>query len=226
MNVLIIEDEKTLAYEIEAFLEKAFYICDLAHTARQGLEKIEDKLYDFILLDLGLPDLDGFDLLQRVRKNNSESIFIILTARGNVDDRIRGLDLGADDYLPKPFSLPELQSRMQAIARRKYGVVQQLVQVGSFAVDLQRRVVIFGECEIELSRKEFDLLSYLLLHRNRPLTRTQLSEHIWGSFADDDNDSNYIDAHIKNIRKKLGAFASTEWLETVRGVGYKIRKQV
>lgn len=225
MNVLIIEDEKTLAYEVEAFLKKAYYICDLAHTAKKGLEKLEENVYDFVLLDLGLPDLDGLDLLQQARKYNSDAAFIILTARGNIADRIKGLDLGADDYLPKPFSLPELQSRMHAISRRKFGVTRQLIPIGEFQVDMQKRLVLYQEQEIELSRKEFDLLSYLLLHKNRPLTRTQLSEHIWGIFADDDNDSNYIDAHIKNIRKKLGTYASVEWLETVRGVGYKIRKQ-
>ncbi|WP_374164904.1 response regulator transcription factor [Arcticibacter sp. MXS-1] len=225
MNVLIIEDEKTLAYELEAFLKKAYYVCDLAHSGRAGLEKLAEGLYDFILLDLGLPDMDGLDLLQNARKLTPDAAVIILTARGNVADRIRGLDLGADDYLPKPFSLPELQSRMQAIARRKYGVNQQLISIGAFTVDLQKRLVLLNEAEIELSKKEFDLLSYLLLSKNRPLTRIQLSEHIWGNFVVDDNDSNYIDAHIKNIRKKLGAYASTEWLETVRGVGYRIRKQ-
>ena len=225
MKVLIVEDEKTLAYEVEAFLSKAFYICDLAHTARIGMEKLEDNKYDFILLDLGLPDMDGLNLLNQAKKYNPDAAYIILTARGNIEDRIKGLDLGADDYLPKPFSLPELQSRMHAISRRKFGINQQLVSIGEFKVDLQKRLVIHSNSEIELSRKEFDLLSYLLLHKNRPLTRMQLSEHIWGNFMEDDNESNYIDAHIKNIRKKLAAYGSVEWLETVRGVGYKIRKQ-
>jgi DNA-binding response OmpR family regulator len=224
LKVLIVEDEKTLAYEVEAFLKKAFYICDLAHSAKKGIEKIEDNKYDFILLDLGLPDMDGLNLLQQAKKYNPDAAYIILTARGNIEDRIKGLDLGADDYLPKPFSLLELQSRMHAISRRKFGINKAVVAVGEFNVDLQTRVVAHLDSEIELSRKEFDLLSYLLLHKNRPLTRMQLSEHIWGNFMEDDNESNYIDAHIKNIRKKLGAFASVEWLETVRGVGYKIKK--
>ena len=222
---MIVEDEKTLAYEVEDFLKKAFYICDLAHTAAAGMDKIEYNLYDFILLDLGLPDMDGLHLLQKAKKYNPDAAYIILTARGNIEDRIKGLDLGADDYLPKPFSLLELQSRMSAISRRKFGLTQHTISIGEFEVDLQRRLVLHDETEIELSRKEFDLLSYLLLHKNRPLSRMQLSEHIWGNFAEDDNDSNYIDAHIKNIRKKLSAFGSVEWLETVRGVGYKIRKQ-
>lgn len=224
MKVLIVEDEKLLASEVETFLKKAFYVCDLAYTITEATEKIEINTYDFILIDLGLPDGDGLNLLSKAKKCNPEAAYIILTARGNLEDRITGLDLGADDYLAKPFSLLELQSRMQAIARRKFSLQEQLILLGVFEVDLQKRFILFDKQEIELSRKEFDLLSYLLLHKNRVLTRMQLSEHIWGTFADDDYDSNYIDAHIKNIRKKLNAWGSTEWLETVRGVGYRIRK--
>jgi len=225
MKVLIIEDEKTLAYDVEAFLKKAFYVCDLAHSGNAGLGKLSENPYDFILLDLGLPDLDGIEVLQKAKKLNAEAAYIILTARGNIEDRIKGLDLGADDYLPKPFSLLELQSRMQAIARRKFKVNNSVVAIGDFEVDLQKRIVTYQQQEVELTRKQFDLLSYLLLHKNRVLTRIQLSEHIWGSFADDDYDSNYIDVHIKNIRKKLGAYAPIDWLETVRGVGYKVKMQ-
>lgn len=224
MKVLIVEDEKTLAYEMETFLKKAFYLCDLAHTVAQGMEKIEINSYDFILLDLGLPDGDGLSLLPKAKKYNPEAAYIILTARGNLEDRITGLDLGADDYLAKPFSLLELQSRMQAIARRKFNVKEEAIPLGEFSIDLQKRLIQYKEEQIELSRKEYDLLSYLFLHKNRVLTRMQLSEHIWGTFADDDYDSNYIDAHIKNIRKKLNLWAPTDWLETVRGVGYRIKK--
>lgn len=225
MKVLIVEDEKMLAAEIENFLRRAHYLCDISHTANEGLDKIALNMYDFVLLDLGLPDCDGLKLLKDARKHNPDAAYIILTARGDTDDRIRGLDLGADDYLAKPFSLLELQSRMQAINRRKFGLKDQVLSIGDFIVDLKLRVVKLGINEIELSKKEFDLLSYLLLHRNRPLTRMQLSEHIWGNFVDDDYDSNFIDVHIKNIRKKLSRFGTVEWLETIRGVGYKIRKQ-
>lgn len=224
MKVLIIEDEKTLAYEMETFLKKAFYLCDLAHNAAKATACIEMNQYDFILLDLGLPDGDGLSLLPKAKKHNPEAAYIILTARAKLEDKIAGLDLGADDYLAKPFSLLELQSRMQAIARRKFNVNLEAILLGDFSVNLQTRFIYFETQQIELSRKEFDLLSYLLLHKNRVLTRMQLSEHIWGTFADDDYDSNYIDAHIKNIRKKLNVYAVTDWLETVRGVGYRIRK--
>lgn len=223
MKVLIVEDERAMALEMEAFLKKSCYLCDLAHTARQGLEKMEEGPYDFILLDLGLPDKDGLTLLQEAKKNCPEAAYIILSARGELEDRIRGLDLGADDYLPKPFSLLELQSRMQAVSRRKFGLEDSTVPLGDFRIDLHKRMVHFEDTEIELSKKEFDLLSYMLLHKNRPLTRMQLSEHIWGNFSDDEYDSNYIDVHIKNIRKKLSAFSSVEWLQTIRSVGYKIK---
>lgn len=224
MKVLIIEDEKTLAYEMEAFLKKSFYLCDLAHNFRTGLEQLELNKYDFILIDLNLPDGDGLEILKSAKKSNPDAAYIIITARTNLKDRVNGLDLGADDYLAKPFYLLELQSRMQAITRRKFSITEELLPIGEFNVDLQKRLVIFEEQQIELSRKEFDLLSYLLLHKNRVLTRVQLSEHIWGTFVNDDYDSNYIDAHIKNIRKKLNVWADTEWLETVRGVDYRIKK--
>jgi DNA-binding response OmpR family regulator len=222
MKVLIVEDERSMALEMEAFLMKS-YLCDLAFTAKQGMRLMEDNQYDFILLDLGLPDKDGMLVLEEAKKNCPQASYIILTARGDLEDRIKGLDLGADDYLAKPFSLLELQSRMHAIARRKSGLKDSQVDLGDFNVDLHRRAVSFNGEDIDLSRKEFDLLSYLLLHKNRPLTRMQLSEHIWGNLSTDDYDSNYIDVHIKNIRKKLTVFAPADWLQTIRGIGYKIK---
>jgi DNA-binding response OmpR family regulator len=223
MKVLIIEDERTLAREMCTFLEKAYYLCDTAYTAAEAKKLMIENEYDFILLDLGLPDKDGLDLLNETKKMCPEASYIILTARGDLEDRIKGLDLGADDYLPKPFSLLELQSRMQAISRRKSGNNDPVTEIGDFSVDFNKRIVSFEEKEIELSRKEFDLLSYMILHKNRPLTRLQLSEHIWGNFSDDDYDSNFIDVHIKNIRKKMGSYASVDWLQTLRGIGYKIK---
>ncbi|WP_113660999.1 response regulator transcription factor [Pedobacter nanyangensis] len=224
MKVLIVEDEKMLAYEMEAFLKKNFYVCDLAHSFKSGIAQLDTNRYDFVLIDLSLPDGDGLEVLKYAKKANPEAAYIIITARTHLKDRVSGLDLGADDYLAKPFYLLELQSRMQAISRRKFNIKEELISIGDFQVDLQKRLVLCGGESIELSRKEFDLLSYLLLHKNRVLTRAQLSEHIWGTFVNDDYDSNYIDAHIKNIRKKLNSSANTTWLETVRGVGYRINK--
>ena len=223
MKTLIIEDERTLSREIKTFLEKAFYLCDTAYNAADAKKCMIDNEYDFILLDLGLPDKDGLELLDETKKMCPSASYIILTARGDLEDRIKGLDLGADDYLPKPFSLLELQSRMHAISRRKSGNNDPVTEIGDFAIDLNKRIVSCGKNEIELSRKEFDLLSYMVLHKNRPLTRLQLSEHIWGNFSDDDYDSNFIDVHIKNIRKKMSSHAPVDWLQTLRGIGYKIK---
>ncbi len=223
MRVLIIEDEKTLAREMKTFLEKSFYLCDTAYAAGQAWGMMEENEYDFILLDLGLPDKDGLALLNDTKKICANASYIIITARGNVEDRIKGLDLGADDYLAKPFSLLELQSRMQAITRRKSGNNDPVIELGEFSIDLNNRIVRFKENDVDLSKKEFDLLSYMLLHKNRPLTRMQLSEHIWGNFSDDEYDSNFIDVHIKNIRKKMTLYAPMDWLQTMRGIGYKIK---
>jgi DNA-binding response OmpR family regulator len=223
MNVLIVEDEKALTTELEIFLTNCNYICEVCFNGVSASEKIATNLYDFILIDLGLPDYEGLELLKEAKKYNPEAACIILTARAEVNDRIKGLDLGADDYLAKPFSLLELQSRMQAITRRKFGLKNSVVLLGDFVIDLTNRSISYGDTQIgAITKKEFDLVAYMILHKNRTLTRSQLSEHIWGSIVNDDYDSNYIDAHIKNIRKKLNTYGPPDWLETVRGLGYRI----
>jgi len=222
MNILIVEDEKSLAREIASFLEKENFLCELAFTGREASEKIAVNLYDFILLDLGLPDYDGLELIKEARKINSEASFIIITARGAVEDKVKGLNLGADDYLAKPFALVELLSRINAVARRKFNIKTEDIQLGDFLIQIQSRKLFCKGNEVELTKKEFDLLQYLILNRNKVLTRQQLYEHIWGNILDDQYDSNFIDVHIKNLRKKLNAHAPTPWLETVRGVGYRV----
>jgi DNA-binding response OmpR family regulator len=224
MNVLIIEDEKALAKELEIFLTNYNYVCEVCYDGTSASERVAVNLYDFILIDLGLPDYEGLDLLKEAKASNPDAAYIILTARAEIYDRIKGLDMGADDYLAKPFSLLELQSRMQAITRRKFGLKNNIVELGEFQVNLTDRVITHNDIEISaITKKEFDLIAYLILHKNRTVTRNQLSEHIWGSIINDDYDSNYIDAHIKNIRKKLNAFGPPDWLETVRGLGYKVK---
>jgi DNA-binding response OmpR family regulator len=222
MNLLIVEDEKSLANEIASFLKSENFLCDIAFTGNSASEKIAVNLYDFVLLDLGLPDYDGLDLIKEARKAGSEASFIIITARGAVEDKVKGLDLGADDYLPKPFALVELLSRINAVARRKFNVANQDIELGNFVMQVQSRKLICREQEVDLTKKEFDLLQYLVLNHNKVLTRQQLYEHIWGNFLDDQYDSNFIDVHIKNLRKKLNHHAPSPWLETVRGVGYRV----
>ena len=222
MNVLIVEDEHSLAKEIASFLKSENFLCDLAFTGREASEKIAVNLYDFILLDLGLPDYNGLDLIKEARKSGSEASFIIITARGEVEDKVKGLDLGADDYLAKPFALVELLSRINAVARRKFNIKSRDIELGEFVMEIQSRRLTFKGNVVDLTKKEFDLLLYLVLNLDKVLTRQQLYEHIWGNILDDQYDSNFIDVHIKNLRRKLNNHAPSPWLETVRGVGYKI----
>lgn len=222
MNVLIVEDEKGLSNEMEIYLTKQGFNCDVAFNGKSASERIFINDYDFILLDIGLPDYNGFDLLKESRAAGCQAAFIILTARSETDDKIHGLDLGADDYLAKPFSLPELFARMQAILRRRHGLTSNTIDIGGFSMDLSSRTVKFAGKEVNLTKKEFDLLHYLALNRGKVLTRMQLTEHIWGDMMEDDYESNYIDVHIKNLRKKMVVHGPVEWLETVRGIGYRL----
>ena len=222
MNVLIVEDEKSLAGEIAAFLRSESFLCDLSYTGMDASEKIAINLYDFVLLDLGLPDYNGLDLINEARQAGSEASFIIITARGAVEDKVKGLDIGADDYLAKPFALIELLSRINAVARRKFRITVQEITLGDFIMQTESRKLFCKGNEVELTKKEYDLLWYLVLNSNKVLTRHQLYEHIWGNILDDQYDSNFIDVHIKNLRKKLNAHSTTPWLETVRGVGYRV----
>ncbi len=222
MNVLIVEDEKSLATEIALFLKRENFLCDMAHTGRDASEKIAVNLYDFILLDLGLPDYNGLDLISEAKSLSNDVSFIIITARGAVEDRVKGLDLGADDYIPKPFALAELHARIMAVARRKFRITSPDVVLGEFVMNTAARKLMHGNIEVEITKKEFDLLYYLVINGNKVLARHQLYEHIWGNTLDDQYDSNFIDVHIKNIRRKLNSHAPTPWLETVRGVGYRV----
>jgi DNA-binding response OmpR family regulator len=203
-------------------LKSENFLCDIADTGTGASEKIAINLYDFVLLDLGLPDYNGLDLLKEAKKMNSEASFIIITARGAVEDKVKGLDLGADDYIAKPFALIELLSRINAVARRKFNVSNPDVVLGDFTVMVQARKILCKGNDVDLTKKEYDLLQYLVLNNDKVLTRHQLYEHIWGNILDDQYDSNFIDVHIKNLRKKLNLHAPSPWLETVRGVGYRV----
>lgn len=225
MNVLIVEDEKALAREIASFLKNENFLCDLAFTGAEASEKIAVNLYDFVLLDLGLPDYNGLDLITEARKNKIDVSFIIITARGAVEDKVKGLNLGADDYLAKPFALVELLSRMLAVARLKFRITDPDITLGDFVMETQARKLSCGGKEVDLTKKEFDLLHYLVINHEKVLTRQQLYEHIWGNILDDQYESNFIDVHIKNIRKKMNIHAPTPWLETVRGIGYRVSTQ-
>lgn len=153
MNVLIVEDEKSLANEIALFLKRENFLCDMAHTGRDASEKIAVNLYDFILLDLGLPDYNGLDLISEAKSLSNDVSFIIITARGAVEDRIKGLDLGADDYIPKPFALAELHARIMAVARRKFRITSPDVVLGEFVMNTAARKLMHGNLEVEITKR-------------------------------------------------------------------------
>jgi len=223
MNVLIVEDEKGLALEMDEFLSREGYIVEHAWKKASAEEKIFVNNYDFILLDLGLPDGDGFDVLKQLKnQKDREDAVIILTARSAVDDRIKGLDGGADDYLAKPFSLNELLARMHAITRRKHKLEKNDVKIHDFVLDIQNRTVSFQDERVPLTKKEFEIFNYLVLNKNRVVSRISLTEHVWGDILEVNSDSNFVDVHVKNLRKKLTQCTKTDWFETVRSIGYRI----
>lgn len=223
MNVLIVEDEKALALEMNEFLSKEGYIVEHAWKKASAEEKIFVNNYDFILLDLGLPDGDGFEVLEQLKNlKNRDDAVIILTARGAVDDRIKGLEQGADDYLPKPFSLNELLARMHAVIRRKHKLEKNEINIHDIVLDIQNRTVSFQNERIALTKKEFEIFNYLVLNKNRVVSRLSLTEHVWGDILEVNSDSNFVDVHVKNLRKKLSQYVEINWFDTVRSVGYRV----
>ncbi|MFI5450617.1 response regulator transcription factor [Pedobacter sp. UC225_61] len=223
MNVLIVEDEKGLALEMNEFLSREGYIVEHAWKKASAEEKIFVNNYDFILLDLGLPDGDGFEVLKQLKNlKDRDDAVIILTARSAVDDRIKGLDTGADDYLAKPFSLNELLARMHAIIRRKHKLEKNEVKIHDFVLDIQNHTVSFQGERVPLTKKEYEIFNYLVLNKNRVVSRISLTEHVWGDILEVNSDSNFVDVHVKNLRKKLTQCTKTDWFETVRSIGYRI----
>ncbi len=221
MHVLIVEDEKPLAREIRKYLESEGFSCEEAGTGMVASDKLWTNEYDVVLLDLGLPDYDGIDLLKEMIRDKKGSAVIILSARSSLDDKIRGLDLGADDYLPKPFSLLELKSRILAVVRRKHAIRENIVRIAGLEADLDKRTVTCNGNVLPLTRKEYDILAFLILNRDRVVTRLQISEHIWGDIIEENYNSNYIDVHVKNLRKKIADEGGADCIETVRGVGFR-----
>ena len=224
MNIIVVEDHQELAGELMRFLTDSGYICTVKKNCKAALDEIDRNEYDVMLLDLGLPDGDGLDLLKTIRKNKSKMGIIVITARGELDDRINGFHLGADDYLTKPFALTELSARLFAVIRRIHGFTMNELPIHGFRIQLQDYKVRHGEQSISLTKKEFDVFQYLVLNKNRVVTRLQLTEHIWGDILEINSDSNFIDVHVRNLRKKLEKHEKLDWFETVRNVGYRINE--
>ena len=221
MKILIIEDEKKLARILKQGLEENGFTVDLAHDGADGQYQVENYAYDAVLLDLMLPEVDGLTILASLRNQGSDVPVLIITARGEVEDRIKGLNLGADDYLAKPFDLDELIARLRALIRRSRGKPSPLLTVGDLTIDTNTRTVSRAETAIQLSAREYDILVYLALNSGRVVSRTELIEHIYET--DYDWDSNVIDVYISYLRTKIDKGYPVPLIQTVRGAGYLLK---
>jgi len=219
MRILVVEDEKRIADFLGRGLESAGYAVDLAGNGATAMDLVHAADYDVIVLDLMLPDTDGLTLLGKIRDRKSSPPVLILSARGGLEDRVKGLELGADDYLVKPFAFVELLARVRALLRRGQPAPDKL-QAGDLCLDsLRRRVTRAGE-NIELAPKEFSILEYLMRNRGRPLSRTMIVEHVWD--MDYDGLTNIIDVYIRHLRSKIDDRFAVKMIHTVRGIGYML----
>lgn len=221
MKILIIEDEKQLVRSMAQFLRQESYVCEIAYTASEANEKILLFDYDCILLDISLPDGNGLKILEKLRACNKSDGVIMITAKGSFDDRIAGLNLGADDYLPKPFYLPELSARISAVIRRKRFDGNNKISFHEIEVDLLGKTVKVNGNEIELTRKEYDLLVFLIANKNRVVSKNAIAEHLSGDDAELMDKFDFIYSHIKNLKKKLTEAGCEDYIKTVYGLGYK-----
>ncbi len=203
------------------FLRQESYVCEVAYTASEANEKILIFDYDCILLDISLPDGNGLKILEKLRENNKADGIIMITAKSSFDDRITGLNLGADDYLPKPFYLPELSARIAAVIRRKRFDGNNKISFHEIEVDLLGNTVRVSGKEIELTRKEYDLLVFLIANKNRVVSKNAIAEHLSGDDAELLDKFDFIYSHIKNLKKKLMEAGCDDYIKTVYGLGYK-----
>lgn len=221
MKVLIIEDEKDLAKSISEYLSEENYLCEFASTFQQAMDKINTHQYDCIVLDIMLPDGNGLDILEELKKQNKQDGVIIVSAKNAVDDRVKGLQMGADDYLTKPFHLSELMARVFSIIRRKQFDNSNKIQNNELQIDLLSKTVTINNQAIVLTKKEFDLLIYFIGNKNKVISKSTLAEHLSGDFADMLDNHDFVYAHVKNLKKKLYDAGCDHYLKTVYGTGYK-----
>jgi DNA-binding response OmpR family regulator len=222
MHILVVEDEERLAALVRRVLVEERHAVDVAHDGDTGLDLADSDTYDLVILDVMLPGMDGFEVCRQMRADGVETPVLMLTARGAVEDRVAGLNVGADDYLVKPFALEELLARVNALLRRRKGSLETSTELRAkdLTLDLVRHEVRRGNRIIELTAKEFALLEYLMRHPGQVLSRTQITDHVWR--YDIDALSNVVDTYIHYVRDKVDKGHSTPLIKTVRGVGYKI----
>jgi DNA-binding response OmpR family regulator len=225
MRALVVEDEILLNEELEEQLLEEQFTVDTALDFEHAEDLLLSEQYDLVLLDLSLPGGDGLDLLKLIkkqRKTSDDTAVIILTARGEIGDRVQGLELGSDDYLSKPFAMAELRARIHAVLRRKFKISDNEITINDISVHLDNMKVSYKKSTLDLTDTEYKMLRYLFLNKNKTVTRIALSEHIWGNKIDDRFSLDFINSHMKNIRKKLTDCNAPDLIETVYGVGYKI----
>lgn len=221
MDVLVVEDDLVLGKALQRGLTEAGYQCDWARNGQAGLDQALQQKFDAVVLDLMLPDLPGLELLRRLRGDGIQTPVVLLTAMGSVDDRVTGLNAGADDYLVKPFAFPELTARLEAVCRRSHNRPSTSIRVGPLKLDLTTRRVTRDATEIDLTPTEFSLLEFLMRYHGQVVTRKMLCEHLWES--DWEGATNVIEVHINRLRSKVDKGFDEPLIQTVRGRGYVLR---
>lgn len=221
MKILIVEDERELAKSIGEYLSDEHYLCEFASTFNEAMDKIDVYQYECILLDIMLPGGDGFQILEEIKRQKKQDGVIIISAKDSIDDRIKGLKVGADDYLVKPFHLSELAARIFSVIRRKSFENNNIINQNEISIDLLSKTVSVNNKDIILTRKEFDLLLYFISNKNKVISKNALAEHISGDDASLYDNYDFVYAHIKNLKRKLTDAGYDNYLKTLYGTGYK-----
>lgn len=221
MKILIIEDEKSLAESITAYLCQEGYLCENVTSYSEGLSKIMDYRYDCILLDLMLPGGNGLELLKALKRENKNDGVIIISAKDRVDDKINGLQLGADDYLSKPFHLSELSARIYSLMRRKNFENTNIIEFNELRIDLMAKSVFVNKKSVKTTKKEYRLLLFLIGNKNRTISKGSIAEHLSGDMADMLDNHDFVYAHINNLKKKLSRAGCGDYIKSIYGMGYK-----
>lgn len=221
MQILIVEDEKPLMESMVSYLEMEGFKCEQASSYHEGLCSIDKHDYICMLIDLNLPDGDGLDLVKMARQNQSSSGIIIVSARNALEERVKGLGVGADDYLVKPFHLSELVARVHSVARRTRSLGEEILTFGMVKVMPEERTCFVEDKQVELTRKEHDLLLYLMANRNRVITKESIADYLWGEYGGGYGSYDFVYTHLKNLRKKLVDAGCPDYIKNMYGVGYK-----
>ena len=222
MRILVVEDEKDLNNIITKHLKKNNFSVDSVFNGEEALEYLDYGTYDLIILDIMLPKVNGYEVIKKLRENKNEIAVLMLTARDSIEDKIKGLDLGADDYLIKPFDFGELLARIRALVRRKYGNISNTMEIDDLCIDIAKKTVVRGGKNIELTGKEYEVLEYLIQNKGHVLSRDKIRDSVWDYGYE--GESNIIDVLIKNIRKKIDIGNSKQLIHTKRGLGYVLKE--